>query len=81
MKQIVIVKDSKTDLSIFSEYLVVKTQTQESVIAYRYIKEIYINKLINISIAKSIKLATIFDVYFIDQHGKVLAKVINYEKI
>jgi len=81
MKQTIIIKDSKTTINVFTDYLVVKSQTSETIIGYIHIKEIYLNKLIDISIANSIKLSSYFDVYFIDRYGKILAKVDNYETI
>lgn len=81
MKKIIIIKDSSTRVDIFSEHLVIKTKSQEDIVGYRYIKELYINKLVEISLKNCLKLATKFDIYFINQHGKVLAKVLSYEKI
>ncbi len=81
MKQIVVFKNSKTIVTIFSEYLIVKINNVENIIAYKYILELYINKNINISISNCIKLASLFDVWFINHHGKILAKVELDEKI
>jgi len=81
MKKILIIKDASTVIHLFTEYLVVKTESQEDIIGYRYIKEIYINKLLDISLKEYLKLATKFDVYFINQHGQVLGKVISYENV
>ncbi|MDQ7060890.1 MAG: hypothetical protein Q9M43_07015 [Sulfurimonas sp.] len=81
MKQTIIIKDSKTMINICSDYLIVKSQSTETVIGYIHIKEIYLNKLIDISIAHAIKLSSYFDVYFIDRYGKILAKVDNYEEV
>ncbi|MEA1892884.1 MAG: hypothetical protein U9N33_09250 [Campylobacterota bacterium] len=81
MKKTVIVKNSSTKIDVLSQHLVVKTASQEDVIGYRYIKELYINKLIDISMVNCLKLATKFDIYFINQHGKILGKVLSYEKV
>lgn len=81
MKKTIIVKNSSTKIDVLSEYLIIKTKSQEDIVGYRHIKEVYFNKLIDISLTNCIKLATKFDVYFINQHGKVLAKVLSYEKI
>ncbi len=81
MKQIVVVKGSKTQVNIFSDYLCIKKNGAETIIAYRHIKELYLNKLIDISIADSIRLSKIFDTYFTDQYGNILAKVQLYEKV
>ena len=80
MKQIVIIKDSKTLLHIEKEYLVIKkAQCSDNIIAYRYIKRLYINKLIDISINECLKLASHFKLFFINQHGQILAEVRNEE--
>jgi len=81
MKKIIIIKDSSAIVDVFPEYLVIKTESQEDVVGHRYIKEFYINKLVDISLKNCLRLATKFDIYFINQHGKVLAKVFSYEKI
>lgn len=81
MKKTIIIKNSSTKIDVLSQYLVVKTVSQEDIVGYRYIKELYINKLIDISMENCLKLATKFDLYFINQHGKILAKVLSYEKV
>ena len=81
MKKIIVIKNSSTTVHVFSQYLIIKTAFQENIVGYRYIKELYVNKLIDISLSNYLKLATHFDIYFINQHGKVLGKVLSYEKI
>ncbi|MEA3227611.1 MAG: hypothetical protein U9P38_00910 [Campylobacterota bacterium] len=81
MKKTIIIKNSSTKIDISSQYLVIKTVSQENIIGYRHIKELFINKLIDISMANCLKLAKKFDLYFINQHGKILAKVLSYEKV
>ncbi len=81
MKQTLVISDSKTKLRIHSTYLVAKSANKDTIIAYRYIKELYLNKLIDISMADSIYLAKIFKIYFIDQHGYILAQVALSEKV
>ncbi len=82
MKQIVVIKDSKTLLHIDQEYMSIKKPScSDNVIAYRHIKRIYINKLIDISINECLKLAKYFDVYFINNNGYILAKMQLDEEI
>ena len=76
MKQILIINNSKTSIEVGSNYLIFKTDTQETVIGYRYIKELHLNKLINISVSNCLKLANCFDLFFIDRYGNILAKVV-----
>jgi len=76
MKQIVVIKASSTILTIEKEYLVIKKSTcSDNVIAYRHIKRLYMNKLINISISECLKLASLFELYFINQHGNILGSI------
>jgi len=81
MKQIVIIKDSKAEVKIFTQYLIVKLVGNDTIIAYRHIEALYINKLVDISVSKYIKLASMFSGFFTDQHGNILAKVDLYEKV
>jgi len=77
MKQIVVIKNSQTKVFVCKNYLIVRTKDAENILGFRYIEKLYLNKLIDISISNVIKLSHIFDVYFIDQYGKILAKVQN----
>lgn len=82
MKQIVVIKESTTVLHVDKEYLIVKkSECSDSIIAYRHIEKLYINKLINIAISECLLLATHFDLYFINQHGKILGRIIADEEI
>ena len=82
MKQIVVIKDSKTHLHIYKDYINIKKPTcSDNIIAYRYIEKIYINKLIDITIGECLKLAHHFDVYIIDQYGYIISKIKLDEKI
>ncbi|WP_151899673.1 hypothetical protein MLC52_09915 [Sulfurimonas sp. NW15] len=77
MKQIIVIKNSKTKLHVKQNYMIV----DDNVIAYRYIKSLYINKLLNISISECLKLSSIFKVFFIDRYGNLLGEVKLYEEI
>jgi len=82
MKQIVVIKESSTLLQIEKEYLIIKKPAcSDNVIAYRHIKKLYINKLIKISIAECLQLASFFELYFINQHGNILGRIERDEKI
>ena len=76
MKQIVVIKESITTLVVEKEYLIIKKpQYADNVIAYRHIRKLYINKLINITISECLQLAIKFELYFINQHGKILGRM------
>lgn len=75
MKRMLIVKDSKTKVSIFDSYLNIKNNQNDQIISFRNIDELYLNKLIEIFPKDLIKLAKYMSVSFINQYGLVLAKV------
>jgi len=82
MKQIVIIKESSTTLDIQKEYMVIKKEMySDTVIAFRHIQRLYINKLIHVSIVDCLKLAAIFELYFINQHGDILGRIMTNEKV
>jgi len=82
MKQIVVIKESITTISTSKNYLIIKKSgCSDNIIAYRYIEKLYVNKLINISIRECLKLAALFEIYFIDQYGNILGRIDLNEKI
>jgi hypothetical protein len=81
MKQIVILKDSKTTIKIYQDYMVITKDNTEGVVAFRYIKELYINKNIELSIKECVDLSKIFKIFLIDRYGNVLVEVKSYEKV
>jgi len=82
MKQIVVIKESSTTIYIDQKYLIVKkVGYSDNVISYRNIKKLYLNKLIQISISDCLKLASYFELYFINQHGNILGRIQIDEKI
>ena len=81
MKKILIFKESSIKLDVYSDYIVVKKNSLESVFGFRYIAELYINKNIELSLKDSIVLAKNFKLFLIDRYGNILAEVKNYEKV
>lgn len=82
MKRILIIKSSKARIHIDNKYLIVKTLYEDKIISYKHIQEAYINKLITISPAQCLKLASYFPLYFINQHGKILGHMeLDNEKV
>lgn len=75
MKKILIVKDSKSKIKIFDNYLIVSTLYESKVIGFKHIKEIYLNKLIKLTPAQCLKLAKSFNVNFINYHGQILGSI------
>jgi len=81
MKHIVIIKNSSTKVDVCSDYLHISQNNNENIIAFRHIKELYINKNIELYIKDSVKLSKFFRLFLTDQYGNILAEVQNYEKI
>jgi len=75
MKRILIIKDSKAKIIVNNDYLVVKSIYEDKIVAFRYISALYINKLADLSISDVINLSKYFDVFFINQHGNILASL------
>jgi hypothetical protein len=55
--------------------MTIKNIYEDKVIAYKYINQLYINKLISISIADCINLSKIFPVFFINYNGTILGSI------
>lgn len=80
MKKTVIIKEAKTKLSIENHHIVIRSIYEDKIIAFRYIKQLYINKRIDISISQCILLANYFDIFFINHHGTIIG-TIKLEKV
>lgn len=75
MKTTLIIKDSSTKIKIHKDYMIITTNIESSVIGFRHIKEMYINKTILITPSEMLRLASFFDLFFIDHHGYMLASI------
>ncbi len=82
MKQIVIVKESKTKVKFHKDYLEISSIYENRVIAKRFIKEFYMNQQIVVKPSELINLAKKVKVYFINQHGTILSSLrLENEKV
>lgn len=71
--KILLIKDSSTTIDFHKKYMIVHAKEQNYVVGYRHIGELYLNKLIPITPRECIRIAKLCKLYFIDQHGYVLA--------
>jgi len=55
--------------------MVVTSNQESSVVAFRHIKELYINKTILLTPSQLLKMASFFSLFFIDHHGYILATI------
>lgn len=75
MKNTLILKDPTIKLKIHTDYMIVTSLTNSYVIGFCHIKEMYINKTILITPSEMLRLASFFDLFFIDHHGYILATI------
>lgn len=75
MKKTVIIKEPSTTIKVYADYMVATSLHDNSIIAFRHIKELYINKTILLTPSELIKMASFFDLFFIDRHGYILATI------
>jgi len=74
-KKVVVIKNPKTKIRVYQDYMIIKTPISTEILAYRYIGELYINKTINIRPSELVRFATMFDTYLIDHNGYILASI------
>ena len=75
MKQIVIIKDSKSKLKIKSDYIEISTIFENRIIGLKNISQLYINQQIEIIPAQLIKISSCIEVFFIDHNGHILGSI------
>jgi len=78
MKQTLIIKDRSTSLEIHKEYMVLNFCDNETVVSFRHIDKLYINKHIDIKSFELVYLASILKLFIIDRFGNILAEVKYY---
>ena len=78
MKQTLIIKDRSTSLEIHKEYMVLNFCDNETVVSFRYIDKLYINKHIDIKSYELVYLASILKLFIIDRFGNILVEVKYY---
>jgi hypothetical protein len=61
--------------------MVINQNGVDSIIAFKYIKELYINRAIDVRLGDCIKALKFFDIYLIDRYGYVIAEVKKYEEV
>ena len=71
--RILILKEPSTKLTLYPEYLHLKSIYHDTIIAYAHIQAIYLNKSINIDIATCYALSQKVPLTIIDEHGYLLA--------
>ena len=80
MKQIVIIKDSKSKIKINSDYIEVRNIYENRIIGLKNISQLYINQQIEVIPSQLIKISSSIQVFFIDHHGHILG-IIKREKL
>ena len=77
MKKTIIVKNSKSKIKVYNNYIEIINMNENRVIGIRNIRELYLNQQIEISPSKFLKLLQEFKIFFINHHGKILGKIEN----
>ncbi len=75
MKKIILLQNPKSTIKLSSEYIEVFTPQNSFVIAKKFIKAFYINRLTVLPVNTCIKLTQTAPVYFIDSNGYVKARL------
>jgi len=75
MKKILVLKDKMIEIKIYEEYLEFVCEEKEFIAAFKHISEVYINKQINISLDKTLKIAKKVPLFLTDHNGYIVAKV------
>ena len=79
MKRIILLEDKNSTVKIKKDYIEFFTPNGNFVVAKKFIKAFYINKVIKIKIAQCIKLIDIAPLYFIDQNGYIKAQMQRFK--
>jgi len=73
MKKTVLIKDASAKIRFYKSYMAVNSLEQNYVIGYRHIRELYLNKCILITPRECIMVSKQCKLYFVDQHGYIVA--------
>jgi len=74
-KSVFIFREASTKITLYPEYIHVKSIYHDKVIAFRHIEMVYVSKSIDISMATCYELSTRVPLYIIDNHGYILAEI------
>lgn len=75
MKKELILLKSKTKIKPFSKYLIISVDGISTIISYKHINNIYINKTIDITLNELYKISKQFPTFIIDQNGYIIASI------
>jgi len=77
MRRSVIVKDSNVKVTVEQEYLLLNSFEEEQVVGFRHIKAVYLNKALALDIGECYKIMQRVPLYIIDEHGYILARMVE----
>lgn len=75
IKKELILKDKNIKIKLHKEYLEFTKDSNYMVIAYKFIANVYLNKLANIPLNLLVSLASKVPLFIIDHNGYVIAEV------
>ena len=73
-KIILIIKDKNIELKLYKRFFYIKTNYEDKIVSYRYIKALYINKDIEVDFKILLKLASFFEVHYINDKGDIVIR-------
>jgi hypothetical protein len=74
-KKVLIFKEPSSNITVYPEYLMIKSIYHDRVISFKHIQIIYLSKTIDIDIATCYELSTKVPLFIIDHNGYILAEV------
>jgi len=77
MRRSVIVRDSNVKVTVEQEYLLLNSFEEEQVVGFRHIKAVYLNKALALDIGECYKIMQRVPLYIIDEHGYILARMVE----
>jgi hypothetical protein len=77
MRKNIIVKDSDVKVRVEQEYLSLESAEGDQVVGFRHIKAVYLNKALALDIGECYKIMQRVPLYIIDEHGYILARMVE----
>jgi len=71
---ILILQDKNIEIKLYKRFFYIKTQHEDRIISYRYIKAMYIHKDIKVDFKILLKLSSYFEIHKIDTNGNIVIK-------
>ncbi len=74
-KQILILKDNNTKITVYEKYMLIKTIQESYVVAFLHLGAIYLNKTIDVDIGTCYAISKKIPFFLTDHNGYIIAKL------